>query len=89
VDIEFDPAKRQWTLAERGIDMAEAVLVFQGATITAKDVRRDYGEPRFLTIGRLRGRMVVIAWTQRGAACRVISMRKANEREEAAYRGRV
>ena len=40
-------------------------------------------EPRFITIGRLRGRMVVVAWTPRRAAYRIISMRKANDREQA------
>jgi uncharacterized protein len=89
VEIAYDPAKRQWTLAARGLDMADAALVFAGATMTAEDDRRDYGEPRFITIGRLRGRMVVVAWTPRGSTYRIISMRKANEREEAAYRGRV
>ena len=29
--------------------------------------------------------MVVMVWTPRGQACRVISMRKANEREQAHY----
>jgi hypothetical protein len=38
-----------------------------------------YGEPRFITAGRLDERMVVIAWTPRGIARRVTSMRKANE----------
>jgi uncharacterized DUF497 family protein len=85
VCIEFDPAKRPRTLAERGLDMADAGAVFAGATITVEDDRMDYAEPRFITIGRLRGRMVVIAWTPRGRAYRIISMRKANEREQAAY----
>jgi uncharacterized DUF497 family protein len=89
VDIEFDPAKRQRTFAERGLDMADAGAVFEGDTLTVQDDRRDYAEPRFITIGRLGGRMVVVAWTPRGRGYRIISMRKANEREQAAYGTRI
>jgi uncharacterized DUF497 family protein len=45
----------------------------------------DYGEIRFITIGRLDRRMVVMVWTQRGATRRIISLRKANAREQAFY----
>jgi uncharacterized protein len=83
--IEFDPAKRDQTLCERGLDMARANQVFGGATLTAADDRRDYGEDRFITVGFLDDRMVVVVWTRRGAARRVISMRKANDREQALY----
>ena len=83
--IEFDPAKRTDTLQSRGLDMARAGEVFAGATLTVEDDRRDYGEDRFITIGFLDGAMVVLVWTPRGGAHRVISMRKANERERALY----
>lgn len=85
MEIEFDPSKRQATLAERGLDMADAGRVFDGPTITFDDPRFAYGERRQITIGFLAGRMVVLAWTERGAARRIISMRKANEREQARY----
>lgn len=83
--IEYDPAKRQTTLETRGLDMAQAGEVFEGVHISVEDDRRDYGETRYITIGFLDGRMVVVAWTPRGSASRVISMRKANEREQKAY----
>jgi hypothetical protein len=83
--ITFDPAKRDWTLRERGLDFAEAVEVFAGQTIDDPDDRRDYGELRMITVGHLRGRMVVIGWTPRGEARHVFSMRKANEREKRFY----
>lgn len=83
--IEFDPLKRQATLEARGLDMADAGAIFEGDTITIDDDRRDYGEPRFITVGRLDGRLVVVVWTPRGAARRIISLRKANDREQALY----
>jgi uncharacterized protein len=45
---------------ERGLDFADVGLVFAGATATIQDMRRDYGEDRYITIGRLRSRRVVL-----------------------------
>ena len=87
--ITFDPAKRDATLRERGLDFNEAALVFEGDHIDVPDVRVDYGETRTQTVGYLRGRMVMVVWTERGPARHVISMRKCNEREQAAYRQRL
>lgn len=88
MDIEYPPTKRAATLAERGLDMARAAEIFEGATLTVEDDREDYGETRLITIGFLEARMVVMVWTQRGSARRIISLRKANEREQKAYSGR-
>jgi uncharacterized DUF497 family protein len=83
--ITYDPAKRAVTLAERGIDFEDAAEVFSGDTLDHPDDRRDYGELRMLTVGHLRGRMVIVVWTPRGSARHVISMRKANAREKARF----
>jgi uncharacterized protein len=64
VKIEFDPIKRQATVVNRGLDMARADEIFAGATLTVADDREGYGEPRFITVGRLDGRMVVTVWTR-------------------------
>ena len=85
MDIEFDRAKRDRTLAERGLDFADAAEVFAGTVITAADERRDYGELRFITVGTLNGRTVVLVWTPQIAARRIISMRYANAREIKRY----
>ena len=66
VKITFDPVKRQTALDQRGLNFADASIVFAGATITAQDTRRDYGEVRFQTIGFLADRMVMVVWTPRG-----------------------
>lgn len=86
--IEYPSLKRDATLAERGLDMARAAEIFEGATLTVEDDRQDYGETRQITIGFLDNRMVVMVWTQRGPARRIISLRKANEREQKAYADR-
>ena len=84
--ITYDPAKRDRTLRERGLDFNDADEVFAGRVYQQRDDRRDYGEARLITIGFLRGRMVVLVWTPRGGDKHVISMRKANDREKARYR---
>jgi uncharacterized DUF497 family protein len=89
MEIEFDCAKRDKTLAERGLDFAQAGEVFGGRHFTVGDDREDYREVRYITAGKLDGRMVVMIWTPRGEARRIISMRKANEREQARYAHRV
>ncbi len=68
--------------------MARAGEVLSGATLTVEDDRQDYGEERFITIGFLDGAMVVLVWTPREGTHRIVSMRKANERERALYEPR-
>jgi uncharacterized protein len=83
--ITFDPVKRAATLSERGLDFEDAAEVFLGDTLDFPDDRRDYGELRMLTVGHLRGRMLIVIWPPRGSARHVISMRKANAREKARF----
>jgi uncharacterized DUF497 family protein len=85
VRITYDPAKREKTLRERGLDFKEAKAVFAGRTLTIEDRRQDYGEDRYLTFGHLCERVVAIVWTPRGSARRVISMRKCHDREIEKY----
>jgi uncharacterized protein len=81
--ITFDPSKREKALAERGLDFADAALIFEGVTLEIEDIRKEYGEKRIICYGMLAGRMVVVGYTPRGADRHVFSMRKANEREQA------
>jgi hypothetical protein len=87
--IVYDPAKCAKTLKERGLDFADAVLVFEGPTLVHLDDRRDYGELRYQTYGLLRERLVMVVWTPRYEARHVISMRKCNAREEKKFKGRL
>jgi uncharacterized protein len=72
--ITFDPAKRASTLRDRSLDFADAAEVFAGKALNIPDERRDYGEPRIITVGSLRG-----------DGRHVFSMRKANDREKARF----
>ena len=68
--ITFDPAKRATTLAERGLDFADAEAVFAGRTYTREDLRKNYGERRFQTVGFLGSRMIMVVWATRGTSSR-------------------
>ena len=83
--IEWDKAKRQATLRERGLDFADVARLDWDRSVIRQDTRGSYGEARFLTIGPLQGRLRVIVWCERNDAMRVISLRKANAREVKAY----
>lgn len=83
--IEFDSAKREQTLIDRGLDFADAPKLFSGKHFTLADDRADYGEQRYISVGKLVGRIVVLIWTPRGEVRRIISMRYANEREKTRY----
>ena len=87
--IEYEPAKRDRTLVERGLDFAGAVEVFAQRSVTIADMRFDYPEPRFQTFGWLDGRMVNVVWTPVEGRRRIISMRKANDREKSRYAERL
>lgn len=87
--ITFDPAKRAATLENRGLDFADAIEVFGGVYTVAPDDRRDYGEPRLISAGYLRGRMVVIVWTPRGDARHIISMRYCHAKEEERWHAQI
>ena len=53
--------------------------------LDTEDTRRDYGEERRLTLGKIEGRLCVVAYTMRGQVIRLISAREANEREWRKY----
>ncbi len=87
MNIEYDSKKRQATIEERGLDFEDTPIIFAGSRrITWQDSRQDYGEIREITLGELAGRLVIIVHTQRDNVTRIISMRKANEREQQKFK---
>ncbi|MET0239852.1 MAG: BrnT family toxin [Sphingobium sp.] len=86
MNIFYDPVKRALTLERRGLDFADAAQILNGDQVTLEDDRQDYGEIRYNSFGFLNGRLVALTWTPREDGVRVISLRKANDREQAWYR---
>ena len=85
MNIEFDNAKNEKNIRERGIIFELAVdFDLETAKIWA-DIRKDYGEERFIALGTIGGRMFSMVFTVRGDVLRIISLRKANKREVSSY----
>lgn len=81
--LSWDESKRRNNLAKLRLDFRDAALVFPGLTLTFEDERFAYDERRFITIGFLRSKPVVIAHAETGDEdTRIISMRKATKNEE-------
>jgi uncharacterized DUF497 family protein len=82
---EWDETKRASNLAKHGLDFNEIARLDWGACVTGPDTRNDYGEARLIAVGPMDGRICAVVYTQRGSMRRIISLRKANRREQAAY----
>ena len=85
MQIDYDPEKRDWTLRERGLDFKLAAEVFASRHFTAEDLRKPYGG-----VARYHGGYAGVPDGRHGldtarAARRIISMRRANEREVEKY----
>ncbi|OGT37456.1 MAG: hypothetical protein A3F11_02215 [Gammaproteobacteria bacterium RIFCSPHIGHO2_12_FULL_37_14] len=83
--FEWNEKKNQINYEKHGLRFEDAELVFESKPISFKDDRENYGEERFITLGELKNRVVVVVHTQRDLLTRIISMRKANEREKKIY----
>jgi uncharacterized protein len=84
--IEFDPAKNEANIAKHGVDMASAEQFDFDTALFTVDTRQSYAETRQIAIGYIAERLHVLVFTKRGPKVRVINLRKANKREERAYR---
>ena len=85
MQISFDPHKNERNIRERGLSF-ELVSAFKFETATIQtDLREDYGEVRYVALGSLHGRLHVLCFTETPDGIRVISFRKANDREVKNY----
>ena len=83
--MSYDPAKRSRNQRKHKIDLAECEAVFDGPMLTREDTREEYGEQRLVSLGWLKGRVVVLVWTDRDDGPRLISCREAEPHEQEAY----
>ena len=79
--LKFDPAKNERNQRERDLPFERVHEFDFEAAIIHTDERFDYPEPRFIAIGYLENRLHVLVFAEEGNSLRVISFRKANERE--------
>ncbi|MDH4377303.1 MAG: BrnT family toxin [Ramlibacter sp.] len=89
MDFEWDEAKSEACFRERGFDFAYALRAFLDRDrLVQQDVRRSYGEDRYQVTGKIEGRLFVLVYTPRQGAIRIVSARKANQREVKQYENR-
>ena len=82
---EWDEAKRAANIAKHGLDFSEIERFDWAEAVLVRDVRRPYGETRMIAYGPIMGRLHAVTFTRRGEAYRIISLRKANNREQATF----
>ena len=84
--FEWDERKNQSNITKYGLDFADAFGVFNLPMLVYLDEREDYGEERYLGIGLLDGRIVVVIYTEPGEEMvRIISLGKALSHERKRY----
>ena len=87
--FEWDEAKRQSNVRQHGIDFPDVIPCFSDPQrLVEEDARRDYGERRFHLLCPLRRRLYQVTFTERGQNIRIISARRANQREQRHYEQR-
>jgi hypothetical protein len=89
VDFELDDDKDAINKIKHGLPLAIGIQVFDRHFIEEVDARFDYDETRIVATGpvaMLSDRICVVVYTWRGASRRLISFRKANDKEIAKYR---
>ena len=86
MEFEWDENKNQANFKKHGIYFEEAVEIFKNNYFTWIDERKDYKEVREITIGKLhKNILIVMVHTDRFGIIRIISARKANQRERRKY----
>lgn len=83
--MEKDPAKDGRNIAERGLSLDLAEQLDWATALIWEDNRKDYGERRYRVLGRIGDRLHSVVFTPRDGKPRVISLRKANQREVKRY----
>lgn len=83
--ISYDPRKSTRNVAERGLSFELAETFEWDSAVIWRDTRRDYGEERFIALGRIEQRVHSLVFTHRSETVHVISLRKANRREVRRY----
>jgi uncharacterized protein len=85
VEFEWDEGKRQQVLGERGVDILNAALVFEGPVLTRVDDRADYGEIRQIALGMVDNECFVVVLTDCGNVRRLITAWKGGRNDRSKY----
>ena len=85
-DFEWDERKNEANRLRHRLDFRNAVLVFEDiGRLRWLDNRKNYGEIRYQTIGRVLNNVLFVVYTIRNGNIRIISARKADKKERSLY----
>ena len=84
MDFEFDPKKSEKNMQKHGIDFFQAQALWDDPELLEIPARTE-DEPRFLVVGKIRGKHWAGIITYRGEKIRIISVRRAREEEVELY----
>ncbi|MDR2187254.1 MAG: BrnT family toxin [Azonexus sp.] len=85
MDYEFDPDKDRLNRIQHGIGLSEAGGFEWDTAVVREDRRYDYDEQRFEATGFIGNDLYVMPFCWRGEVVRVISLRRADNREKRNY----
>ena len=86
MEFEWDEAKAVWNKGKHGVPFVSAGRIFLDPhRLDDEDSRRNYNEERRIALGTIGERVFVVVYTPREKMIRLISARKANEREQRQY----
>ena len=83
--IEVDPAKDAINRRKHGVALVAAAVLFEGLILRQPDDRFEYGEERWLAVGRIGHQVFTVCYTMRGRVYRIISLRRASRKERLTY----
>lgn len=85
--LEWHHEKNQLNILKHGIDFEDAEEMFLNPMLVNRDEREDYGEARYIGVGYINHRLMVVIFTKRHEdVIRIISLRKANQREQIKFK---
>ncbi len=84
-EIRMGRTKKEANFEKHCVDFSEVENFEWDSAIETTDDRKDYGEQRWVAVGRILNRIYVLIYTIRKKNIRVISLRKANTRERNYY----
>jgi uncharacterized DUF497 family protein len=85
VEISFDSAKSERNVTDRSLPFTLVKQMEWSGAVIKEDVRKNYGERRYLALGMIGDRLHALVFTPRADKVHVISLRKANQREVKDY----
>lgn len=84
--FEWDEGKNEKNISKHGLDFNDAGEMFRWPLLVDTDDRANYGEDRYIGVGKIKTIIAVVVFTQSDyGVIRIISLRKATRHERDRY----